>query len=43
MATYKDTEQGAWYVSFNYYDWTGKNKRKLKRGLKIRKEDLEWE
>ena len=32
MAAYKDTERGTWYVSFHYYDWTGKNKRKLKRG-----------
>jgi len=29
MAAYKDTERGTWYVSFHYYDWTGKNKRKL--------------
>ena len=43
MAAYKDTERGTWYVSFHYYDWTGKNKRKLKRGFKTRKEALEWE
>lgn len=43
MAAYKDTERGTWYVSFHYYDWTGKNKRKLKRGFKARKEALEWE
>ncbi len=41
MAAYKDTERGTWYVSFHYYDWTGKNKRKLKRGFKTRKEALE--
>ena len=43
MAAYKDQERGTWYVSFHYYDWTGKNKRKLKRGFKTRKEALEWE
>ncbi|RKI27966.1 site-specific integrase [bacterium 1xD8-6] len=43
MAAYKDEERGTWYVSFHYYDWTGKNKRKLKRGFKTRKEALEWE
>lgn len=43
MAAYKDEERGSWYVSFHYNDWTGKNKRKLKRGFKTRKEALEWE
>lgn len=43
MVAYKDTERGTWYVSFHYYDWTGKNKRKLKREFKTRKEALEWE
>lgn len=43
MAAYKDEERGTWYVSFHYYDWTGKNKRKLKRGFKTRKGALEWE
>ena len=38
MAAYKDEERGTWYVSFHYNDWTGKNKRKLKRGFKTRKE-----
>lgn len=42
-AAYKDEERGTWYVSFHYYDWIGKNKRKLKRGFKTRKEALEWE
>lgn len=43
MAAYKDEERGTWYISFHYYDWIGKNKRKLKRGFKTRKEALEWE
>ena len=43
MAAYKDEERGTWYVSFHYNDWTGKNRRKLKRGFKTRKEAQEWE
>lgn len=43
MAAYKDETKGTWYVSFHYYDWTGKNCRKLKRGFRTRKEALEWE
>ena len=27
MAAYKDEQRGTWYVSFHYYDWTGKNCR----------------
>ena len=30
MAAYKDEKRGTWYVSFHYYDWTGKNCRKVK-------------
>ena len=43
MAAYKDETRGTWYVSFHYNDWTGKNKRKLKRGFRTRKEALEYE
>ena len=43
MAAYKDDERGTWYVSFHYNDWTGKNRRKLKRGFKTRKQPLQWE
>lgn len=43
MTAYKDEVRGTWYVSFHYYDWTSKNKRKMKRGFKTRKEALEWE
>lgn len=43
MAAYKDEARGTWYVSFHYYDWTGKNCRKVKRGFKTRREALEWE
>lgn len=43
MAAYKDEERGTWYVSFHYTDWTGVNKRKMKRGFATRKDALEWE
>ena len=34
MAAYKDEQRGTWYVSFHYYDWTGKDCRKVKRDLR---------
>lgn len=43
MAAYKDEDRGTWYVSFHYYDWTGKNKRKMKRGFKTKREAIDWE
>ena len=43
MAAYKDEARGTWYVSFYYNDWTGKNRGKLKRGFRARKEALEYE
>ena len=43
MAVYKDEKRGTWYVSFHYYDWTGKNCRKVKRGFKTKREATEWE
>ena len=43
MAVYKDEHLGTWYVSFYYYDWTGKNCRKVKRGSKTKREATEWE
>lgn len=43
MAAYKDEQRGSWYVSFHYYDWTGKNCRKVKRRFKTKREATEWE
>lgn len=34
MATYKDEQRGTWYVSFHYYDWTGKIVGKLRGDLR---------
>lgn len=38
MPAYKDKNKGTWYVSFHYFDWTGKNVRKMKRGFATKKE-----
>lgn len=43
MAAYKDEKCGTWYVSFRYYDWIGKNCRKVKRGFRLKREATEWE
>jgi len=43
MAAYKDEARGTWFVSFHYTDWTGKNRRKMKRGFKTKREAVEWE
>ena len=32
-----------WYASFHYTDWTGENKRKVKRGFVTKREALEYE
>ncbi len=37
MPVYKDTKKGTWYTSFHYVDWTGTNRRKLKRGFPTKK------
>lgn len=37
MAAYKDEQRGTWYVSFHYYDWTGKDCRKVKEGFKTKR------
>lgn len=43
MAVYKDEERGTWYVSFHYRDWTGQDKRKMKRGFRTKREAVQWE
>lgn len=43
MAVYKDEERGTWYVSFHYCDWTGQNRRKLKRGFRTKRDAVQWE
>ncbi len=43
MPAYKDDATGKWYASFKYRDWTGANKRKIKRGFATRRAALEWQ
>ena len=43
MPTYKNNDNGTWYCKFNYTDWTGKRKQKLKRGFNLQREAKEWE
>lgn len=43
MPAYKDTARGTWYVSFHYTDYTGINRRKMKRGFKTKREAQEFE
>ena len=43
MPAYKDKTNNQWYLSFYYRDWTGKNKRKVKRGFATKKEAIQWE
>lgn len=43
MPAYKDNERGSWYCQFYYEDWTGKRKKKYKRGFRTKKEAQEYE
>lgn len=43
MPAYKDETTGKWYISCWYSDWTGKRKKKIKRGFETKREALEWE
>lgn len=45
MAAFKDQnkKKNAWYASFYYTDWTGKRKKKFKRGFATKREALEFE
>ena len=43
MPVYRDEESGKWDCSFYYTDWTGKQKRKHKRGFKTKKDAQNYE
>lgn len=43
MPVYKDKERNTWTCSFHYKDWTGKSRRKMKRGFATKKEAQEYE
>lgn len=42
MPAYKD-KNGKWFVKFQYKDWTGETKTKLKRGFNKKKDALDFE
>lgn len=43
MPAYKDKKRGTWYCKFNYRNYSGETKQKLKRGFATRKAALEYE
>lgn len=43
MPVYKDEKRHSWYALVCYKDWTGEQKRKMKRGFKKQSEAKEWE
>ena len=43
MPVYKDSMRGSWYCQFYYKDWTGKRRKKYKRGFRTKKEAQEYE
>lgn len=43
MPAYKDESRGTWYAKFQYKEWTGETKQRLKRGFKTKKEALAYE
>lgn len=43
MPVYKDAGRGSWYRQFYYEDWTGKRKKKYKRGFRTKKEAQDYE
>lgn len=34
MPAYKDKERNTWFCKFNYENWKGEHKSKVKRGFK---------
>ena len=43
MPAYKDGDSGMWRSQFYYTDWTGKKRKKNKRGFKTKKEAQQFE
>lgn len=43
MPVYKDHARGSWYCQFYYEDWTGKRRKKYKRGFKTKKAAQDYE
>lgn len=43
MPQYKDEARKTWFCKFQYTDWTGQKRSKLKRGFATKKEAATWE
>lgn len=43
MPVYRNKEKNNWNVSCYYFDWTGKSRRKFKRGFATKKDAADWE
>ena len=43
MGAYHDNNRDSWFSSFYYTDWTGKKKKKLKRGFPTKESALKYE
>ena len=43
MPQYKDEARKTWFCKFQYTDWTGQKRSKLKRGFATKKEAAAWE
>ena len=42
MGAYHDNNRDSWFSSFYYTDWTGKKKKKLKRGFPTNMKENSW-
>lgn len=43
MPCYYDEKTKSWYCKFNYIDWDGQRRQKMKRGFEKKKDAKEWE
>lgn len=43
MPAYYDEKSKTWYLQFYYKDWQGQNRKKHKRGFKLKREAEKWE
>ena len=43
MPAYYDEKTKSWYCKFNYIDWNGKRRQKMKRGFSKKIDAKDWE
>lgn len=43
MPSYYDESTKSWYCKFNYIDWNGQRRQKMKRGFTKKKDAKDWE